>query len=257
MPGKQPVTDLGSFDGVLGLEQNAVVLVGVQRLLAAAFAAETQPTEWHAGVAFFRQGQLDHPADGVVVEQRNDVGDLGGRRAMSKHTFHQLADFTADCHQVVDPGRVADSAGQVHQVHALQREQVTLGHHAAQALVFDQTHMGDMPFGHGDSGVEGTVVRAQEERRLGHMAVNALAEIAGAVGHHLAQVTQGKMPKGALCSSTITMLPTCCSCINVTASRNGVCGLHVTGWRMANSPRRVFREYWVPRVSTAFAALAG
>jgi hypothetical protein len=34
-------------------------------------------------------------------------------------------------------------------------------------------------------------------------------------------------------------------------------GLQVTGWRMANSPRRVFSEYWVPRVSTAFAGLAG
>ena len=28
--------------------------------------------------------------------------------------------------------------------------------------------------------------------------------------------------------------------------------LQVTGWRMAKSPRRVFNEYWVPRVSTAF-----
>ncbi|MNL66862.1 hypothetical protein D3C87_1913910 [compost metagenome] len=38
-----------------------------------------------------------------------------------------------------------------------------------------------------------------------------------------------KMPSGAFCSSTMTMLPTCWSCISVTAARNGVAGLQVTG----------------------------
>jgi len=117
---------------------------------------------------------------------------------MGKHALDQLADLAAYRHQVLHLGRIADGAGQVHQVDPLQGKQVTLGHHATQALVFDQAHVGDMPLGHGDSGVECAVVRREEERPMGHVPVDRLGEIAGAVGHHLAQVAQGENPQGRL-----------------------------------------------------------
>ena len=117
---------------------------------------------------------------------------------MGQHAFDQLADLAANRHQIVHLRRIADGARQVHQVHPLQGKQIALGHHAAQALVLDQADVGDMPLGHGDRGVEGAVVRGQEERRLGHMPFDGLAEIAGAIGHHLAQVAQGENPQGRL-----------------------------------------------------------
>ena len=53
--GQQTLANLGGLGGVFGLEQDAVVLVGVQGLLASPFAAETQPGERHAGVATLGQ----------------------------------------------------------------------------------------------------------------------------------------------------------------------------------------------------------
>ena len=94
----------------------------------------------------------------MVVEQGDDVGDLGRRGAVGQHAFYQLADFAAQVDQGLQPWRMADGAGQVHQIDPLQREQVALGDHAAQALFLDQTHVGDVPFGHGNGGVEGTVI---------------------------------------------------------------------------------------------------
>ncbi len=79
---------------------------------------------------------------------------------MGQHAFDQLADFTTNRHQVFHPGCVSNGAGQVHQVDPLQGKQVALGHHATQALVFDQAHMGDVSLGHGDGGIESAVVRA-------------------------------------------------------------------------------------------------
>jgi len=117
---------------------------------------------------------------------------------MGQHALHQLADLAAYRHQVFHLGRIADGAGQVDQVHTLQGKQVALGHHAAQAMVFDQAHVGDMPLGHGDGGIEGAVVRREKERRRGHVRVDRQGEIAGAVGHHLAQIAQGENPQGRL-----------------------------------------------------------
>ncbi|MNP58207.1 hypothetical protein D3C76_1531050 [compost metagenome] len=74
---QQAATDLGGVGGIAGLEQNAVVLVGVQGLFSPALTAKAQPAERHARIAFFFDCQLDHPAHGVIVEQGNDLGYLG------------------------------------------------------------------------------------------------------------------------------------------------------------------------------------
>ena len=60
-----------------------------------------------------------------------------------------------------------------------------------------------------------------------------------------------KIPMGAWFAATTTMLPTCCSCMAFTASLTGKALSQFTGWRNARSPRRVFKEYWLPRVSAA------
>ncbi len=150
------------------------------------------------GSPFSARVRLDHPAHGVVVEQGDDVSDLGGRRAVGEHRSTSWPISPRNCHQVLHPGRIADGAGQVHQIDPLQGKQIAFGYHATQALVLDQAHMGDMPFGHGDGGVECAVVRGQEKRRLGHVTVDRLGEIAGAVGDHSAQVAQGKNARGRL-----------------------------------------------------------
>ena len=75
--GQQALTNLGRLRRIGRFEQDAVVLIGVQCLLPSPFAAEAQPGKRHAWVAFFGQHQLDDTAHGVVVEQGDDVGDLG------------------------------------------------------------------------------------------------------------------------------------------------------------------------------------
>jgi hypothetical protein len=52
--------------------------------------------------------------------------------------------------------------------------------------------MRDVPFGHGDGGVECAGIGAQGKRRLSHMSGDRLGEVGVAVGHHLAQVAQGE-----------------------------------------------------------------
>nr|GFD49233.1 hypothetical protein [Tanacetum cinerariifolium] len=96
---QQAAADGGGFGGVFGFEQNAVVLVGVQRLLASALTAKAQPTEGNAGVAFFLQRELDDATDHVIVEQRDDLGDLRRGRAMGQHTINQLHDVAAQIAQ--------------------------------------------------------------------------------------------------------------------------------------------------------------
>ncbi len=251
--GQQLPANLGGVGRIPRFEQNAVVLIGVQCLFAAAFAAEAQPAERNAGIAFLGQGQLDHPAHGVVVEQGDDVGDLGRRRTVGQHAFHQLTDFAAQRHQVFHPLGAADGPRQVHQVDPLQGKQITLRDHAAQALILDQADVGDVPLGHGNRGIEGTVVRRQEKRRPGHVPLDGFTEIAGAVGHHMAQVAQGE--NAQRCFMFIDHHDAADLLLVHQRSRLhavGWSGLQVTGWRMANSPRRVLSEYWVPRVSTAF-----
>ncbi|MNJ62093.1 hypothetical protein D3C77_579210 [compost metagenome] len=73
---QQTAADFSGVSGIAGLENDAVVLIGVQGLFAPAFTAKAQPTERHTGIAFFRNRQFDYPADGVIVEQGNDLGDL-------------------------------------------------------------------------------------------------------------------------------------------------------------------------------------
>lgn len=75
---QQAGADGVGFGAVGCFEEDAVVLVGMQGLLATSFAAKAQPAEWHAGVAALGQRQLDYPAHGVVVEQGDDLGYLRG-----------------------------------------------------------------------------------------------------------------------------------------------------------------------------------
>ncbi|MNP33934.1 hypothetical protein D3C76_1271980 [compost metagenome] len=49
-----------------------------------------------------------------------------------------------------------------------------------------------MPLGHCNRGIEGAVVRRQVKRRRRHVPLDRLAEITGAVGHHMAQIAQGE-----------------------------------------------------------------
>ena len=146
---------MASAGVVGGFEEDAIVLVGMQGLLAAPLAAEAQPAERHAGVAAFGYGQLDHPAYRVVVEQRDDLGDLGRGGAVSEHALYQLTDLAAHLHQRIKAWRVADGPRQVYQVDPLQRKQITLGNHATQPLVIHQADVGDVPFGHRHGGIEG------------------------------------------------------------------------------------------------------
>ena len=87
---------------------------------------------------------------------------------MGEHVVDQLQNAAADDYQRLDAVGVGNGLGQVHQVDALEREQVALGNHAAQQTVFDDTDMGDMPFGHGDRGIESGGIRRQMERVLSH-----------------------------------------------------------------------------------------
>ena len=57
-------------------EHDAVVLIGVQRLLLTPLTAKTQPTERHTRITMLGDTQLDHTAYGVIIEQRNDSSDL-------------------------------------------------------------------------------------------------------------------------------------------------------------------------------------
>src|SRR5690606_39436059 len=96
---QQAATQRGGLGCGTGLEHDAVVLVGVQRLLAAAFATETQPAKGHAGVAKFLDAQFDDPAYGVVVEQGDQLGDLRGARAVGQHALDQQANVFAPGNQ--------------------------------------------------------------------------------------------------------------------------------------------------------------
>ena len=73
---QQPAADMRSLGGIGGLEKHAVVLVGVQRLLLSTLAAEAQPGERNAWIAHVLDRQLDDAADGVIIEQGDDAGDL-------------------------------------------------------------------------------------------------------------------------------------------------------------------------------------
>ncbi|MND62412.1 hypothetical protein D3C80_536960 [compost metagenome] len=196
--GQQHLADLGSMGGVAGFEQDAVVLVGVQGLFTPPFAAKAQPAERDTRVALLCNGQFDDPADHVVIEQGDDLGDLAGGGAVGQHALDQLTDITAQGSQAFDAWGMANGAGEVYQVNPLQGKQIAFGHHAAQALFLDQAHMGDMPFGHGDGGIKSAGIGAQGKRCLGHVSVDGFAQLGAGVGNHLTQIAQGKDPQGGL-----------------------------------------------------------
>ncbi|MNG95585.1 hypothetical protein D3C79_546250 [compost metagenome] len=111
---------------------------------------------------------------------------------MGQHALDQLADFAAQRDQGIQAWRMADGARQVHQVDPLQGEQVALRNHTAQASVFHQAYVGDMPLGHGHGCVEGAGLGAEVERLGGHVPRDGRAQVGIGRSHHLAQVAQGK-----------------------------------------------------------------
>ena len=189
---QRATADVRGLGGIGGLEENAVVLVGVQGLLLAPFAAEAQPGERHAWIAHMRDGQFDDPTHRVIVEQGDDAGDLRRRGTVGQHVVDQLLDAGADDHQGVDAIGMADGLGQMHEVHALQGKQVALGDHTAQQAVVHHADMSDMPLGHGDGRIERGGVRRQVERIVGHELGDRLTQVRGARTDGSSQVSQGK-----------------------------------------------------------------
>ncbi|MNH15022.1 hypothetical protein D3C79_746280 [compost metagenome] len=164
----------------------------MQGLFTAPFAAKAQPAERHPRVAAFGQSQFDYPADSVVVEQGDDLGNLGRGGAVCEHALHQLADLATQRHQRVQARCMADGAGQVHEVDPLQGKQVALRDHAAQALVVHQANMGNVSLGHGHGRVEGAGLGAEVEGFDGHVPFDRGTEVGIDSSDHLAQVTQGE-----------------------------------------------------------------
>src|SRR5581483_5998958 len=65
-----------------GVEQNAVVLVGLERLLLAAFAAEGEPHERNRRIAGVGETKRDYAPGDVVIERRDDLRQLNDGSAL-------------------------------------------------------------------------------------------------------------------------------------------------------------------------------
>src|SRR5690606_21032168 len=102
------------------LEQDAVVLIGMKSLLASGFAAKAQPGERNPRSGVRLSTQLDHPAHRLVVQQSNDVGDLAGRRSVSKHTVDQAMDLPAPPDELSHIRAIAYRPRQMDKIHPLQ-----------------------------------------------------------------------------------------------------------------------------------------
>ncbi len=171
-------------------EQHAVILIGMQSLLLASFAAKAQPTERDARIAVCLQAELDDTTHRVIVEQGDDPGDLAGGCAVCQHAVDQLVNVAAQVTQPLDTFGLTQRAGQVHQVDPLQREQVPLGYNANQLAIIDQTNVCNMPPGHCDGCVERAGGGGERSWLRCHYGRDAVIQVSGIIGNQCTQVAQ-------------------------------------------------------------------
>ena len=115
---------------------------------------------------------------------------------MGHHAFYQLAYIGAQGGQSTDLRGLADGSGQMHQVYALQGEQIALGHHADELIILNHTYVRDMLTGHRNGGIKGRSTRGQIVRRWRHDAAYRIVQIYIDLGDYPAQVTQGENAQG-------------------------------------------------------------
>ena len=122
-------------------KQDAVVLIGLEGLLLATLAAERQPGKGQVRRARFRQHQFDSAACHVVVEQRDDLRELGDRDALRQHLVDQPVNIARVARQTGDIRRLGDNPRQPGEPDALQGEQIALRHDSAQPAFLHHAHM--------------------------------------------------------------------------------------------------------------------
>ena len=152
-----------------GDEDDAVILVGAEGLLVAAFRAKGQPGPFDAREIVVVEGELDDAAGQRVVERRDELRQLLGADALCQHVERELADVGGRLFQRRDVLRGLDRLADLAQRDTLQREQVALGDDAGQAAFgIGHRHVPDAVGRHRQHCIVGSRVLLEDQRLARH-----------------------------------------------------------------------------------------
>ena len=130
-------------------EDDAVVLVGRERLLQPALATERDPAQPDPAQRMLRKLEFEHALGEAVVERGDKLGEMLGGNAVGEHVPRELPDFTRRLLQRCRVLRRGDRFRQLAQGDPLHRKQVALRHHADHPAFLDHWHMASAVLGHG------------------------------------------------------------------------------------------------------------
>jgi hypothetical protein len=148
----------------VGLEQEPVVLVRAEGLLEAAFAAEREPAPADPLQVVALAHDLDGALADAVVQHRDEERQLLRPHALLDQRARQRAHLAGEAGKDLAAGGEADLHRELAQAEPLQREKITLRHHAGKPPLLGHEHVADALRDHGDRGLVGERVPRQRER---------------------------------------------------------------------------------------------
>ena len=175
----------------IGLEDDAVVLVGGQRLLVASLRAEGDPAPFHLRQVEFVVGQFDDAQRQQVVQRRDQMGQLVGRRRPAPAWCRPCADVLRAGLQRGQVPRLANVVGDVVETGALQGEQVVLRDDAEQAArIVDHQQVAQAATPHDEGGLVGGGLRLDGDHARRHDRGDRQVERAAGQRHPVQQIAQ-------------------------------------------------------------------
>ena len=192
--GQDPPPDLLHVPARGDLEDDPVVLIGGERLLVAALAAQGEPAPAQAGEGLAGSGELDDPLGETVVQGGDQAGQGIGRQSLGQHGARQAPHGLRGAPQVLEAPGAPKVLGDLLDAHLLEREEVLLRDHSQQAARGHDQYVADTVTGHGERRLVGGRLGRQADDSRTHHPADGRVQVA-ALGVDPQQVLQGEDPR--------------------------------------------------------------
>ena len=178
------------------VENDRVVLIGIQGLLEAAFGAQSHPAhsvkQRRARKVAGRKLELDNPNRKQVIEGGYELGQLFGRNPLRHHVARHIANVHRALLQHFDRIGMAYGRTDLAQTDSLQGEQVLFRHQSDQLFILDHQHMAEAVLGHGQRGFMRQRLRRQCLQICRHHIDHRLIQIDLRQSNALQHIGQGQ-----------------------------------------------------------------
>ena len=167
---------------------DGIVLVRLEGLLLAAFAAEGYPAERHRRAPHLLFRDLEHFADHAVVQFRYDPGDVAGLCAFLQQEPHHPVDLHGHRNKPFDALLAFQVLGEGQGRRALEQHEVVVREDPLEMTLLDHKDVVDIVLDHLEHGFEAVIPHIDAHQGKGHDVPDRIAHAPRARHDLLAQV---------------------------------------------------------------------